>query len=66
MTEILHSQDLPTITFFEDVMLGTTKHNHPLYTTAESDVVILNRILIDPESYLNLVSLFMSFKRTIF
>lgn len=58
LTEISQAQDFPTMTFSEeDLMLGTTDHNRPLYVTAESDGVIINRILVDPGSSVNLMSL---------
>lgn len=37
--------------------LGTTEHNRPLYVTTESDGIIIKRILIDPGSSINLMSL---------
>ncbi|XP_028547560.1 uncharacterized protein LOC114578513, partial [Dendrobium catenatum] len=39
------------------MMLGTADHNRPLYVTAESDEMIISRILIDPGSSINLISL---------
>lgn len=58
MTEVLQARNEPFITFTEeDMMLGTADHNRPLYVTAESDGMMISRILIDPGSSINLMSL---------
>ncbi|PKU60040.1 hypothetical protein MA16_Dca028377 [Dendrobium catenatum] len=57
LTEVLQARNEPFITFSEeDMMLGTADHNRPLYVTAESDKLIISRILIDPGSSINLIS----------
>ncbi|KAL0919160.1 hypothetical protein M5K25_011234 [Dendrobium thyrsiflorum] len=56
MKEALHIQNTATITFCDnDLLLGTTDHNRPLYFTAESNNVEINRILIDPANHANKV-----------
>lgn len=58
MTEIARAQNVPIVVFSEeDLMLGSSEHNHPLYVTTESDDTFINRILIDPGSSMNLMSL---------
>lgn len=58
LTEVLQARNEPIITFAEDdLMLGTADHNRPLYVTAESDGMMISRILIDPGSSVNLMSL---------
>ncbi|XP_039131814.1 uncharacterized protein LOC120268495 [Dioscorea cayenensis subsp. rotundata] len=41
----------------EDLLLGTTVHNRPLYVTRFCDGVKINRVLVDPWSSLNLMTL---------
>ncbi|KAL0910743.1 hypothetical protein M5K25_018827 [Dendrobium thyrsiflorum] len=57
MTEVLQAQNEPIITFTEDdLIIGMTGHNCPLYIMVESESMIINQILIDLGSSLNLLS----------
>ncbi|KAI0522474.1 hypothetical protein KFK09_004853 [Dendrobium nobile] len=58
LKETLPIQNTATITFYNnDLLLGTADHNRPLYVNAESNNIEINRILIDSESFVNLMSL---------
>lgn len=49
----------------EDLMLGTTKHNRPLYVKGQLNQISLNRILIDPGFSMNMIS-YMTAKKLSF
>lgn len=58
MKEVLYVIHTTNITFIDDdLLLGTTEHNRPLYVTGVRDGSRISRILIDPESSINLISL---------
>ncbi|XP_020080518.1 uncharacterized protein LOC109704178 [Ananas comosus] len=58
MKEALYLVHTANITFTEkDLLMGTTHHNRPLYVTGTSDGEKMNRILIDPGSSVNLMTL---------
>lgn len=52
---ILHAQNAPTNFFSKELMLGTTEHNLPLYVIAKSDENIIPQILIDINSFMNIM-----------
>ncbi|XP_039130916.1 LOW QUALITY PROTEIN: uncharacterized protein LOC120267326 [Dioscorea cayenensis subsp. rotundata] len=58
MTEAMYATHTVSISFTdEDLLLGTVEHNRPLYVTGSCDGIKINRILIDPGSSLNLMTL---------
>ncbi|XP_020081023.1 uncharacterized protein LOC109704671 [Ananas comosus] len=58
MKEALYSRHIANVTFTdEDMLLGTAHHNRPLYVTGTSDGEKINRILIDPGSSVNILTL---------
>lgn len=51
MKEALYAVHTASISFTdEDLLIGTTEHNRPLYVTGMCEGVKVNRILIDPGS----------------
>lgn len=58
MKDVLYAIHTASITFTDDdLLLGTTDHNWPLYITGMIDSAKINRILIDPRSSINIMSL---------
>ncbi|KAJ0962211.1 hypothetical protein J5N97_030039 [Dioscorea zingiberensis] len=58
MKEALYAFHAPSVSFTdEDLLLGTTEHNRPLYVTGYCDGMKINRVLIDPGSSVNLMTL---------
>ncbi|XP_028550597.1 uncharacterized protein LOC114579610 [Dendrobium catenatum] len=56
--EALCSRGVPEISFSdEDLCLGTADHNHPLYITVNIDNFRLSRILVDPGTSVNIMTL---------
>lgn len=60
MKEVLYAIHTASITFADDdLLLGMTEHNRPLYVMGIIDNAKINRILIDPGSSINIMSLRM-------
>jgi hypothetical protein len=58
MKETLYAESSAGVFFTdEDLLLGTTEHNRPLYVTGSSQGVDIRRILIDPGSSINIITL---------
>ncbi|XP_020082008.1 uncharacterized protein LOC109705667 [Ananas comosus] len=58
MKEALYAKHVANVIFTdEDMLLGTAHHNRPLYVTGTSDGDKINRILIDPGSSINILTL---------
>ena len=56
MIEALYAFGSPVINFSKkDLLLGTKKHNRPLYVTGSCDGTKVNRILVNPSSLVNLM-----------
>ena len=54
--EVMYAKFAAMVKFTdEDLMLGTTKHNRPLYIRGQLNKVPMNRVLIDPGSAVNLI-----------
>ena len=51
MKEALYAESSARVFFTnEDLLLGTTEHNRPLYVTGSSQGISVKRILVDPGS----------------
>lgn len=58
MKEALYDDYMAAVTFTDDdLFLGTTEHNRPLYVTGTSQGTTINRILINPGSSVNWITL---------
>lgn len=58
MKEALYDDYMAAVTFTDDdLLLGTTEHNRPLYVTGTSQGTTINRILINPGSSVNWITL---------
>jgi len=57
MKEALYNMYMPSISFTDKYLLGTTKHNRPLYVTGYNDGDKINLILINPGSSINIMNL---------
>ncbi|NAU84042.1 retroviral-like aspartic protease, partial [Klebsiella pneumoniae] len=57
LKDVHYLKEMPGITFSDqDLLLGTTEHNRPLYVTAEVNGCQLNRVLIDPGASVNILN----------
>lgn len=57
-TAALYAQQTASISFTnDDMLIGTSAHNRLLYVTGVCDTMRINRILVDPGSSINLLSL---------
>jgi hypothetical protein len=58
MKEALYVESSAGVFFtYEDLLLGTTEHNRPLYVTGSSQGINVRRILVDPGSSVNIITL---------
>lgn len=57
LEEAQYLKEIPGVTFSdEDLLLGTSEHNRPLYVSATVNGTKLNRILVDPGASVHIMN----------